>query len=171
MIKKIAITGPESTGKSILTEQLAKTFNSTWVPEYAREYLDQINRPYSYEDILAIARAQFQKMKDAVDTAGQFIFYDTELLVTKIWCDFKYGKCHPWILNQLNNQDIDLYLLMDIDLPWQPDPQREHPDKRKILFDLYQTEMEKRNWPYEVISGTGDPRLENALNAISKWFQ
>lgn len=170
MVKRIAITGPESTGKSMLSGRLAEEFNAAWVPEFAREYLDQLNRSYDYDDILTIAKSQFQKMQQAANSGDQFIFYDTELLVTKIWCEFKYGKCHSWILDNIEKQPVDLYLLTDIDLPWQPDPQREHPDKRNQLFNLYRTELEKLKAPFEVISGVGEQRTVNAVNAIKRRF-
>ena len=170
MIKRIAITGPESTGKSMLAEKLAEEFKTTWVPEYARQFLDEIDHLYTYQDILTIAKEQFHKINDDFKGSNQYVFFDTELLVTKIWCDFKYGKCHPWILETLDKQVVDLYLLTDVDLPWQPDPLREHPDKRNQLFELYKTELEKRNWPFEIISGFGEDRILNAIRAIRKWF-
>jgi len=170
MIKRIAITGPESTGKSILTEQLAKHFQAIWVPEYARTYLDSKNGSYTYADILKIAKTQLAQMEEVSANSKDLIFFDTELIVTKIWCEFKYGKCHPWITKHIPEQNIDLYLLMNIDLPWQPDPQREHPDKRNILFNLYKEELEKQNFPYQIISGTGRQRTDNAINAIRRRF-
>jgi NadR type nicotinamide-nucleotide adenylyltransferase len=170
MIYRIAITGPESTGKSILAEELANHFETIWVPEYAREYLSHLNRPYNFDDILIIAKTQFRRMEQKVNKANGFIFYDTELMVTKIWCDFKYGQCHPWINQKLIRQNIDLYLLADIDLPWQPDPLREHPEKRTILFDLYKNELESRKLPFEIISGVGQQRTENAIAMIKRRF-
>ncbi|MCB2220790.1 MAG: ATP-binding protein [Bacteroidetes bacterium] len=170
MTYRVAITGPESTGKSILSEHLAHHFQTIWVPEYAREYLVQINRPYNFDDILVIAKKQFHQMEQRVKEAQKYIFYDTELLVTKIWCDFKYGKCHPWIQQNMNKQNIDLYLLTDIDLPWQPDRLREHPEKRTILFNLYKNELESRKLPFEIVSGTGQQRTENAIAMIKQRF-
>lgn len=170
MIKRIAITGPESTGKSMLAKQLAETYKTSWVPEYARDYIQNLHRNYHYDDILAIAKKQHDLMQHAGHNAYGYIFFDTELLVTKIWCEFKFGKCHPWILETLKKQQIDLYLLMDIDLPWQPDPQREHPDKRKILFDLYQQNLENLNFKYKIISGNGMERTQNAITAINEQF-
>ena len=165
---KIAITGPESTGKSDLTDQLAGHYHSLRIPEYAREYLDNLGRPYIYSDILIIAREQYTRQQAAEKVAGRFLFCDTELIVTKIWCEFRYGKCHPWILDHLEKQDFELYLLMNIDLPWQDDPQREHPGKRKELFNLYLKELQDRNLPFHIISGTGEKRLHHAISIIEK---
>jgi NadR type nicotinamide-nucleotide adenylyltransferase len=165
---RIAITGPESTGKSELAQGLAKYYNTMWVPEYAREYLNNLERPYEYEDILTIAKGQVKGEKEMRTQAGRFLFADTEMLVLKIWCDVKYGKCHPWILDKLEKQNYDLYLLTDIDLPWQPDPLREHPDMRKELFDLYLGELEKRKLPFEIVRGLGQQRLKDAVGKIEK---
>jgi NadR type nicotinamide-nucleotide adenylyltransferase len=169
--KKIAITGPESTGKSWLSEQLANHYQGFWVPEYARAYIDQLDRPYEAIDILAIAKGQLQReeaMAMKARTANSPLFCDTELLVAKIWSDVKYGKCDSWILNQLEEPRYDLILLCDIDLPWEEDPQREHPHMRKHLFDLYHNELKERGWPFQVVKGTDRQRLDNAINAIEK---
>lgn len=168
---RIAITGPESTGKSELAESLARHYQTFWVPEFARDYIAGLNRPYFYDDILVIARKQVQSIQNAVNKSNLFLFVDTELIVCKIWCEFRFGKCHPWILKSLEKQDFDLYLLMDIDLPWQPDPQREHPDKRDKLFQLYLTELNDRHFPYEIVRGIGNERLGNAIGYIQKYLK
>jgi NadR type nicotinamide-nucleotide adenylyltransferase len=165
---RIAVTGPESCGKSELAEKLAAVFHTVWVPEYARQYLDEINRPYDYEDLLSIARGQKQLVETLLPQASEVIVADTELLVIKIWSEFKYGKCDPEIIKHLNEQEYDLYLLCDIDLPWEFDSLREHPERRQELFALYQNEMIRRAWPFEVISGSGEKRLKNAMNAVRK---
>ncbi|MEA3479555.1 MAG: ATP-binding protein [Bacteroidota bacterium] len=167
---RIAITGPESTGKSILTEQLARHYQTLWVPEYAREYLKEIDRPYDYEDILNIAKGQMSKENALVSRSGKFLFCDTDPIVTKIWCDVKFGTCHSWILDQINTQAYDLYLLCDIDLPWQHDPLREHPDKRGYLFKLFHEELRSRKLPFRIISGMGDKRLKQAIKVIDLTF-
>jgi NadR type nicotinamide-nucleotide adenylyltransferase len=170
MTKRIAITGLESTGKSELAEGLAKHYNTLWVPEYAREYLNHLDRPYEYKDILAIAMGQVRGEEQLLKKVQGFLFADTEMLVLKIWSEVKYGNCHPWILDRLNKQQYDLYLLPDIDLPWQPDPLREHPDKRKELFELYLGELKKQNLPFEIVNGFGKKRLKNAVEKIEKRF-
>jgi len=170
MIKRIAITGPESTGKSELTAGLAKHYNTVWVPEYARIYLDRLNRNYREEDILHIAKGQLELQKKNEPFAREFIFYDTEMLVLKIWSEYKYGWCNPWILEQTDRQDYDLYLLCNIDLPWEYDPLREHPHHRKELFDLYLQEMETRDLNFRIISGLKQRRITNAINFINSAF-
>jgi NadR type nicotinamide-nucleotide adenylyltransferase len=165
-IIKITITGPESTGKSLLARQLADHYKTVWIPEFARIYLSKIDKPYNYDDILAIARGQVQSAEAIMPKANKICFSDTELLMTKIWCDVKYGTCHPWIIENLKKQDFDLYLLMDIDLPWEFDPLRENPHQRKFLFDRYKNELDKLGFNYRIISGVGEERLENALSFL-----
>jgi NadR type nicotinamide-nucleotide adenylyltransferase len=166
MVSRVAITGPESTGKSWLAENLANTYNCDWVPEYAREFLEKLDRPYTYDDILAIARGQVSNENKKLRQAKKIVFSDTECLVTKIWCDVKFGKCHDWIIRQLELRPHDLYLLCDIDLPWEPDPLREHPDRRDYLFELYTDELHRRRLPFGIITGTGDARLQCAIEVI-----
>ena len=166
MIRKIAITGPESTGKSMLAEQLAAHFHSVWVPEFAREYLDKLGKPYEEKDILQIARGQLKQEAIMMKSASEYLFCDTDMLVTKIWSDVKYNRCDPWILKNFEIHRYGLYLLCDIDLPWEFDPLREHPDRRRFLFDLYFNELKSRNFPFAVIRGTGPDRLHHAITTI-----
>jgi NadR type nicotinamide-nucleotide adenylyltransferase len=170
-LKRIAITGPESTGKSELAKSLAGHFSSLWVPEFAREYIAGLERPYNFGDILSIAKGQHRKVNELAKKDGKILFCDTELLVCKIWCQFKYGKCHDWILDHLKKQDYDLYLLTDVDLPWQPDPQREHPDKRVELFNLYLAELKHYKFPYKIVRGTGADRFLNALEYVNNLIE
>lgn len=163
---KISITGPESTGKSWLAENLARHYGVNWVPEYAREYLEKLNKPYTYSDVLKISKGQFAA-ESALYSSGQLLFCDTDILVTYIWCTVRYGKCHSWIEKALLLNKYDLYLLCDIDLPWEFDKYREHPHMRKQLFGLYKSELEANKMNYVIIKGTGKNRLENAIRAVN----
>ena len=167
---KIAITGPESTGKSSLAEQLAHHYQAVWVPEYARGYIDSLSRPYDEQDILFIAKGQVRAEKAGYKKADTFLFCDTELIVTKIWSEVKYDHCHEWILKKIIENRYDLFLLCNIDLPWEDDPQREHPDKREYLFNLYKNELNGQAFPYFIISGIGKERLNNAIRHIDTYF-
>lgn len=168
LLKRIAITGPESTGKSSLCQQLADYYKDLWVPEFAREYIDKLGRPYTQADILTIAKSQVELEADAAKKANQFLFCDTELIVTKIWSEHKYQNCDPWISDQIKKSDYHLYLLCDIDLPWEYDPQREHPDLREYFFNKYQKELKFHHFKYKIVSGIGKERLDNAIKLINK---
>jgi NadR type nicotinamide-nucleotide adenylyltransferase len=167
---KIAITGPESTGKSMLAEQLAEHYHTLWVPEYAREYINNLDRPYNQEDILEIARGQIRSETLLCRQTKELLICDTELMVTKIWSEVKYGNCDPWILKKIIENRYDLFLLCDIDLPWEEDPQREHPNDREYLFSLYKEELTNRAFPFFVISGLGKKRFNNAIRVIETFF-
>ena len=169
MIPRIAVTGPESTGKSVLAELLATHYKTVWVPEYAREYLDRLSHPYEKEDVALIARGQLALETLRAENAKTFLFCDTEMLVTKIWSEVKYRWCDPWILDAVETHRYDLYLLCDIDLPWQYDPLREHPDQRQFLIDLYYQELSARKFPFAVVRGTGEARLKNAVEIIEQF--
>ncbi len=170
-VRKIAITGPESTGKSELAKALAQHYNGGFVPEFAREYIDQLNRDYTRDDILFIAQHQLKREQDVLESSEGFLFADTELIVTKIWSLHKYGHCHPWIEAQITKHPYDLFLLCNIDLPWQYDEQREHPHLRSFFFDWYKRELDEYRFPYKIVSGTGKDRLQNAIRMIDNYFE
>lgn len=163
---KIAITGPESTGKSTLAAQLAAHYGVPWVPEYAREYLENLGRPYEESDLEEIARGQLARWSDAAGEKPELLFLDTELLVLKVWPEHAYGRCAPFILEELQRQDVDLYLLLNVDLPWQPDPQREHPHLRNYFYQLYRKELDQMQVRFVEISGAQETRLHHAIEAV-----
>jgi NadR type nicotinamide-nucleotide adenylyltransferase len=167
---KIAITGPESTGKSDLAEKLATHYQSAYVPEFAREYIGNLKREYTYDDILLIAQNQIKQEEKFEIQSSNFLICDTELLVTRIWSLHKFGKSHAWIDEQIMNHHYDFFLLCNIDLPWQYDQQREHPHLRQFFFDWYRNELENYGFPYAVVSGQGSTRLQNAINLIDEFF-
>lgn len=169
MSKKIAVVGPESTGKSTLSRQLAEHYQAGWVPEFAREYIDKLPRAYEKNDLLTIAQNQMALENEAAEN-HTLIFCDTNLLVIKIWSEFKYGDCHPWIQEAIERNNYDLHLLTNIDLPWQDDPQREHPQAREQLFDIYKNELDQMKVAYEIIQGQQDQRLYSAIAKVEKYI-
>lgn len=169
-IIRISVTGPESTGKSWLAEKLANHYHTQWVPEYARPYLENLGRTYTVDDILEIAKGQLALEELTALKANRFLFCDTDLLVTRIWSEFKYGKVHPWITRMYHEHKYALYLLCDIDLPWTPDPLREHPHQRRELFSKYLEALKSDGFPFCIVKGTGLSRLENACVEIEKYW-
>lgn len=163
---KVVVIGPESTGKTTLAQALAAHFNTNWVPEFARIYLDELKRPYKESDLLQIARGQLEMEDTALSQANERLFCDTDLRVIKIWSLYRYGRVNDWISEQISHRLYDLYLLMDIDLPWKPDPQREHPHERAKLLGQYRQELHASSIPYVLISGKGPNRLERAIEAV-----
>jgi len=166
-MKKIVFTGPESTGKTSITKAVADHFSVDWVQEYARSYLENLDRPYQEEDLLAIAKGQLEKEQAHAATKPLFLFCDTSLLVMKIWSDYKYKRCDPWIVQQLRQQKPSLYFLCATDIPWEYDPLREHPTQRAALFDLYQKELDLLKIPYIILKGNQEERLKKVLNILT----
>jgi NadR type nicotinamide-nucleotide adenylyltransferase len=180
MLKKIVVIGPESTGKSMLSQQLAEHYGTSWVPEYAREYLLKHGMKYSYDDLLTIAKGQIA-LEDSVSQlapdnyrdgsrqlANPLLFVDTDMYVMKVWCEFVFGKCHRYILDQIVERKYDLYLLCNIDLVWIKDELREYPDleSRQRLYLMYKDIMVNQDVPWADISGNYEERLQRAIKAV-----
>lgn len=168
MLKKVVIIGPESTGKSTLAENLAGYFGCLWVPEFAREYLENLGRPYEYDDLTEIAKGQVGLEDEFGLKSKDLLVCDTDLNVIKVWSNHKYGRVHPWIEDQIKTRKYDLYLLTDIDIPWKDDPQREHPDPtmRKYFFDLYQKILLESGVPFAFVSGNQEERKQLSIDFI-----
>ena len=169
-IKRIVLTGSESTGKTTLAKQLADYYNTVWVPEYAREYIDNLKHPYEYEDVLYIAHRQIALEEEYYKNANHYLFLDTSLIIIKVWLLHIYKKCPNWILYKIKERKYDLYLLCDIDLPWVADNVRENPRLREYLFHLYLQEIKSFNFPNVIVTGKGNKRLLNAVELIDRFF-
>ncbi|GAB4124206.1 MAG: hypothetical protein OHK0045_11110 [Raineya sp.] len=171
----VAIVGVESTGKSTLAEDLAKYYDTEWVEEFARKYLENLGQYYCYDDILHIAQTQHRLINEKMHKNSQksLIFIDTELLVTKIWEEYVFGKCHAWIDTTLPKQTYQLYLLTDIDLPWEPDPLRQYPEleKRQEIHQLYLFYLKKYRFNFHLVSGKRHERLQRAIEIIENYQQ
>jgi NadR type nicotinamide-nucleotide adenylyltransferase len=189
-IKKVVILGPESTGKSTLSAQLAAHYNSIWVEEYARDYLLQHGTQYSFDDLLRVAQGQVGLEEAALQQMAQEgmvpasasgeanvplppVFLDTDMYVMKVWCEFVFGQCHYYILDQIANRTYDLYLLCNIDLPWVKDELREYPDEqpRKELYHMYRDLLINQPVPWVTISGGYAERLSAAIVAVDALLQ
>lgn len=167
-MRRISLTGPESAGKSTLAAQLAAHYGTTFVPEYARHYLEENGASYALADLEAIAHGQLAAEAAAARQASGLLFCDTDLLVLKIWAENAFGNCPAWILAELARPRYALTLLLAPDLPWTPDPLREHPDpaQRWHFYKLYRQELVARGWPFVEISGPPAERLAQAVAAI-----
>jgi NadR type nicotinamide-nucleotide adenylyltransferase len=175
--ERIVVLGPESTGKSTLCKQLADHYQTAWVPEFARAYLTEKGMHYTYDDLLAIARGQITleqetEQRTASASKPSKIFYDTNMYVMQVWCEFVFDKCHSWILEQIATRQYDLYLLCNIDLPWVKDDLREYPDveSRISLYNIYRQIMIGQHVPWIDISGEYDHRLQTAIRGIDATF-
>ena len=165
---RVAITGPESTGKTTLAKSLAERYNTVWVPEYARSYLEKLGRPYEEEDLVKIAEGQIASDKSLETKANRILFCDTEMLVLKIWSEYRYKRCDRRILSLLKAQRYDLYFLTAPDMPWEPDPLRENSSDRAYLFHLYKIFFAVSRLHYRILTGSQSDRTEQAVEIISR---
>ncbi len=182
-LKKVVLLGPESAGKSALSEKLARHYQTLFVPEYAREYLLTNGKNYTQNDLLRIARGQMEEEDKMTGEAAKMaaaagnkmfpVFMDTDLYVIKVWSEFVFNACDNQILNGIVKQEYDLYLLCKPDLPWVKDELREYPDqlKRDQLYHYYRDIMVNQPVPWVEISGNYNQRLMQAVISVNRLFQ
>lgn len=181
MLKKVVIIGPESTGKSTLCKQLAEHYQTIWCPEFARDYLLKHGMNYTFDDLLIIAKGQIaledeyeksivnnQRSTGNSNAKDLPFFIDTDMYVMKVWCEFVFGNCHRFILDQIVTRKYDLYLLCNIDLPWIKDELREYPDpeRREQLYLIYKDIMVNQPTPWVEIRGSYEERLQKAIASV-----
>jgi NadR type nicotinamide-nucleotide adenylyltransferase len=165
-IIKVAVVGPESTGKTTLCEQLATYYNTIYVPEFAREYLNSISRPYTLQDVLHIANEQAKLVNEFEKKVNSILFCDTSLITIKIWLNVKYNYFNAELENKLLKENTHFYLLTKPDIPWKNDGLREHPHFRNELFNMHVDILNKLGFNYKIISGDENLRFENAIQKI-----
>lgn len=167
-LRKVVVTGPESTGKTELSEALALKLNARWIPEFARTYVEKLDRSYQYTDLEVIARHQIrQEIEEAERNPNGIIFFDTWLIITKVWFEVVYGKYPGWLEEHIACSKIDLFLVCRPDLPWIPDPVRENGgEMRERLFERYCKEIEGYGFNFEIVEGFGEDRVKNAYRHL-----
>ncbi|WP_282036456.1 ATP-binding protein [Saccharicrinis aurantiacus] len=162
---KIVITGPESVGKTTLTKELSKIYDGICIEEYARFYVENLGRPYKYEDVEYIANHQIDSYDNHLNE-NRILFFDTFLEITKVWFEQVYHKIPSWFNREYEKRPVDLYLLCKPDIDWKKDNVRENGHKRDYLFDEYQSILDSLGLRYEIISGSGKQRIKNAIEKI-----
>lgn len=165
---KIAVVGPESTGKSTMAQHLAQALGTFCVPEYARYYCKHLNRQYTLQDEVNMFYGQIALEEAIIPLAkNNILVCDTTILTVKIWCDHLFGSTPKEVTTEIRARSYDFYLLMDIDLPWEDDPLRDFPDQRAHFMTVWKEELNALKASYQVISGTGAERLKNGLKAVN----
>jgi HTH-type transcriptional repressor of NAD biosynthesis genes len=171
-LKRIVLTGPESTGKTRLAGKLAEYYKTICAEEYARKFWPRLKgRKLAYEDITVIAEGQLDNEEQASLKANKVLVCDTDLIATEVWSEIYFKKCPEWISKASHERQYDLYLLMDIDIPWEDDGTREFPHLREQHFNMIKEELERRSQPYVIISGNFQDRFEKAVKAIDGVFK
>jgi HTH-type transcriptional regulator, transcriptional repressor of NAD biosynthesis genes len=167
-VRRVCLFGPESTGKTTLTKELAAHYQTVAVHEYARPLLEPKMGVCDYDDIERIARGQRAAEEALARQANRVMFCDTDLLTTTIWSDVLFGRCPQGILDEAERRSYDLYLLMDIDIPWVDDAQRYLPHEREAFMGRCREALARRNRPYVLISGSFEERFERARAAVDR---
>ncbi len=170
---KVVVFGPESTGKTTLSQQLARHYHTVWVPEYAREYLqkkwDHERKTCEPKDLLPIAEGQIRLENEKSKTATDILICDTDLLETKVYSEAYYlGHCDPLLEKYALQNTYNLYLLTYIDMPWVGDDLRDKPDERENMFAYFKETLEKHNRNFVILKGDKKTRLEKAVSEIDK---
>jgi len=168
---KIAVVGPESTGKSTVATALARHYGTICVPEFAREYCRHLNRKYTLDDEMNIFYGQLALERSLEPLARNgLLICDTMFLTVKIWCDYLFGHTPDEVVDALRTMRYDYYLLMDIDLPWEDDPLRDFPHMRNHFMEVWHRELQAVGASYRVVSGLGDERVAKALAATAQFL-
>jgi NadR type nicotinamide-nucleotide adenylyltransferase len=170
-IVKIVLFGPESTGKTTLSEQLARHYNTVWVPEYAREYLQEKwnneRKTCEPKDLLHIAIGQMKLENELTSKATDVLICDTDLLETKVYSEAYYiGNCDPILEKYALENTYDLYFLTYIDIPWEADDLRDKPNEREQMFSYFRQTLEKYDRKFVILKGDKKTRLKTAVEHI-----
>lgn len=170
---KVVLFGPESTGKTTLSRHLARYYNSVWVKEYAREYLQDVwnneRRTCEPRDLIPIAQGQMSLENKLAQKTNSVLICDTDLLETKVYSEAYYlGSCDPLLDKYAIENTYDLYFLTYIDVPWEADDLRDKPNERQRMFKAFEKALKKYNRPYVLLKGTKRERLAKAVNYIDK---
>jgi NadR type nicotinamide-nucleotide adenylyltransferase len=165
-VKRVVVFGPESTGKTTLCQKLAEHYGTVWVSEYARGHLDHKGAVCEPSDIPFIARGQAASEDALARQANRVLFCDTDLLMTVVYCHLYYGACPDWLGREAERRSYDLYLVLDVDVPWVADPQRDMPHRREEIRDRCLEALASRGRPHLLIRGSWDERLAAAIRAV-----
>ena len=166
---KLALVGPECSGKSTLAKALSEYWDEPFVEEYSREYLAELGRNYNQDDLLEIAKGQLEKEYEVAEKANYFLICDTNTLVVKIWAEVRFGRAQNWIERQFLEKPYQLYILCGHKgIDWEYDDLRENPDDRENLYDLYRKALVKAGKRFIEVEGTTEERLERIHKSLKR---
>jgi len=169
---KILITGPESSGKTTLSIDVANFLKGELIPEYARTYLHENGSKYIKADLLKMATRHYLKLEEIRNKSkANTLILDTYLLNIKIWSEVKFGTCDPWIVSRLKETCFDIVFLLKPNIPWVYDPLRENKKDRMYLFELYKNELEQLKWNYKIIDENLELRTQQTIDFIETFVK
>lgn len=169
-VRRVTVTGSESTGKTWLAERLARRFDTVWSREFSREYALSKTAPLSPSDVEPIARGQMGGEDDVLSRARGLAILDTDLVSTVVYAEHYYGQCPRWIEEEARVRLADLYLLCDIDVPWVAGPARDRPHARQEIQAAFAAQLDRYAAPYVVVRGSWEERESTAVTAIESHF-
>ena len=167
-MKKVAITGPESSGKTTLTKALGEYFDVAPIPEYAREFLEENGLEYTQLDLDDIAEGHEENLQIFLTESSPINVVDTDFVVLKVWSEHKYGFASSLINSLVSQNHFDLHILCAPDIPWEDDPMREHPDDRHVLFEKYINTLNTFKKDFIIVNGSHEDRLKKSIAAINQ---
>jgi len=167
-MKRIAILGAESSGKSTLCEALARRYRTVWVPEYLREFVDTMGRVPFEDDQFGIARTQRTREDAAALQARDVLFCDTTPLMTALYSRVYWGRVDAQLQELARSHDYALTLVTATDTPWMPDGlQRESEEVRDLVHRMVLAELQERGIPYLLVQGDLPQRLRQVEEALA----
>jgi len=174
-IIRVVLYGPESTGKTTLSKQLASYYHTNWVPEYMRTFLESKTfvpgeEIVYYKELSLIAKGQMKAENALLNTANTLLFCDTNLLELQVYAEHYFGECPKAISKSASENTYDLYILTYVDVPWEADGMRDRPKDREKMFALFEQKLIESNLPYIIVKGNEEQRLEFAISYIDKLF-
>lgn len=172
---RIVLFGPESTGKTSLAKALAKHYQTKWVPEFARDYLqkkyDESGLICETQDITPIAEGQLKLEKKTAENANNLLFCDTNALQTLVYTEAYYDNYENERLNQLvRDLDYDYYFLTYYDTPWEEDDLRDKPNEREAMYNRFHQKLILHKLPFSILKGDEAVRLKQATQIIDQLF-
>lgn len=168
-LTRICLIGPESTGKSHLAQKLAEHFNAPWIAEHARDHATARNNQLTYDDVEPIAKGQIAFIDNRQPPTGNLLILDTDLISTVVYSRHYYGRVPQWIEEEARRRKADLYLLMDTDVPWQPDEARDSGgEEREDLFDDFRRALDEFETRWTIVSGDWDERFRTVLEEVAR---
>jgi HTH-type transcriptional regulator, transcriptional repressor of NAD biosynthesis genes len=170
---RVVIYGPESTGKTTLVKDLARHYNTDYVREFSRDYLqkkwDKFKEKCTVNDLLEIVKGQIQNENKKIKKANKILFCDTNILATKVWSETHFnGYCHPLIKKYSKLFFYDIYILTQIDIPWEKDDLRDRPNNRIKMFNFFKKELDDNNYKYLIVSGNHEERMKQVISFLDK---